>query len=267
MKCCVDGCEKEIRYKAAQLCQMHYFRKMRYGTTELTRKARYRYTTTNGYQLVHEPKHPLAGRGGYVYEHRKVLYDATGSSPRQCELCGVAWAWEWVNFSHVDHINEDKSDNRLENLRPLCNSCNVTRSVPAQHTWICHHAITLGDKTMTAAEWAREPGVFVCGPTIIRRLSSGVSVQDALFSPKRTHNGNIYKDKRIRKTQSKHERSNAIAITVDGVTMTAAEWSRHPMCLVNDRTLINRIRSGMDHKLAVFTPPKTGKNKKAATTK
>lgn len=29
MKCCVEGCERDSHYKAAQLCQMHYFRQRR----------------------------------------------------------------------------------------------------------------------------------------------------------------------------------------------------------------------------------------------
>lgn len=35
MKCCVDGCDRDARYKEKQLCQMHYFRVMRNSTTEL----------------------------------------------------------------------------------------------------------------------------------------------------------------------------------------------------------------------------------------
>ena len=40
MKCCVEGCERDAHYKAAQLCQMHYFRQRRYGTTETVRRGK-----------------------------------------------------------------------------------------------------------------------------------------------------------------------------------------------------------------------------------
>ena len=37
MKCRAEGCENDAVYKKEQLCQKHYFRQKRYGTTELTR--------------------------------------------------------------------------------------------------------------------------------------------------------------------------------------------------------------------------------------
>lgn len=258
MKCFVEGCEKDVMYKKDCLCQMHYFRRMRNGSFDLVRARKYRHTNPAGYHLVFEPSHPLAQKGGYVYEHRFVLFNAAGRSLTSCVMCGAEWSWDDTYFSHVDHINNDKSDNRLENLRPLCNACNTRRDMPAQHTMKGNTSITHAGKTMTASEWAREPGVLVCGPTITRRLASGMSVYDALFSSKRTHNGNVFVDNRKRKTEHKHERSNSIPVTIDGLTMTAAEWSRHPDCTVTDRAIINRVRSGMDHKVAVFSPPNPG---------
>lgn len=140
-----------------------------------------------GYHLIFEPSHPLAQRGGYVYEHRFVLFNAVGRSINACEKCGKEWSWDDIYCSHVDHINDDKSDNRVENLRPLCNACNTRRAAPEQHTIVGRHAITCDGKTMTAAEWAREPGVLVCGRTIIVRIASGMNAYDALFSKKKTH--------------------------------------------------------------------------------
>ena len=58
----------------------------------------------SGYVRIREPSHPLAGRDGYVYEHRKVLYDAGVPIPPG---------------SNVHHRNGDKADNRLENLEVL----------------------------------------------------------------------------------------------------------------------------------------------------
>lgn len=55
----------------------------------------------NGYIRVFRRGHPLAARDGYVLEHRLVLHEA-----------GVSV----LEGHHVHHINEDKTDNRLENL-------------------------------------------------------------------------------------------------------------------------------------------------------
>lgn len=58
----------------------------------------------NGYVKVYEPSHPLAGADGYVYEHRKVVFDAGIPVPAGTE---------------VHHLNMDHGDNRLENLTVL----------------------------------------------------------------------------------------------------------------------------------------------------
>ena len=252
MKCCVDGCENDAMYVSAALCQKHYFRKMRNGTTELVRKRKYRYTTSNGYQKIYEPHHDLADANGYVYEHRKVLYDKIGPGNCLCEMCGDEWSWEWIRVSHVDHINEDRSDNRPENLRPLCTGCNTKRGMKEQHTRSNNHSISFNGKTMTAQEWARDPSVMVCGNTIIKRLSSGMSVEDALFSMKKTHNGNVSIDKRPRKTEHKHQRKNSISITINGETKTAAEWSRDERCHVSDSSIRARIKAGVNPSDAVL---------------
>ena len=72
MKCKIDGCTQNARYKKDQVCQKHYFRFMRYGTYELTSVRKYRIENPAGYQKIYEPSHFLAGKDGYVYEHRFV---------------------------------------------------------------------------------------------------------------------------------------------------------------------------------------------------
>lgn len=59
-----------------------------------------------GYIRVRAPGHPLAGRDGYVYEHRKVAWDAG-------LLTDPA--------DHVHHRNHDRADNSIENLVVLTN--------------------------------------------------------------------------------------------------------------------------------------------------
>lgn len=57
--------------------------------------------STDGYILIHAPGHPVAQKDGWALEHRKVWFDANGEIPE----------------GHViHHRNEDRSDNRLENL-------------------------------------------------------------------------------------------------------------------------------------------------------
>lgn len=58
----------------------------------------------NGYVTIYEPGHPLARADGYVYEHRRVAWEA--GLLRDPEL-------------HVHHCNGDKQDNAVENLEIL----------------------------------------------------------------------------------------------------------------------------------------------------
>lgn len=59
---------------------------------------------TRGYVLVYEPDHPASRKRGWILEHRKVWHDANGPIPKD---------------HIIHHKNEDKQDNRLENLECL----------------------------------------------------------------------------------------------------------------------------------------------------
>lgn len=266
MLCSVNGCGREARYKGMQLCQKHYFRMWRNGKieTKLEEKKRilgytrvYRVTIPGkGYQRLYEPDHPLRDSHGYVAEHRMVVFADIGWDVPPCELCGKPLDWKTC---HIDHIDRDVTNNNRSNLRPLCRVCNTTRDYPEQHTLSKNRAITIDGVTMTPEEWSRRPDVLVSGTQIRKRLNAGMSEFDAVFAPKKTHNGKITVDKRPRKTEHKHQRKNAVSITIDGVTKTAAEWSRDPRCSVSSKAIIFRIRSGWSREDAVLV-----KNKRKA---
>ena len=188
MKCIVNGCDRDARYKSDQLCQKHYFRKWRYGTTELTvvGKGKEKYLDSQGYVLMIQKDHPLAGKGGLIREHRVVAYTKYKDEPLKCTGCACELNW---STAHVDHINNNKQDNTEENLRLLCRGCNVmrTHTKKPRHKSKGNSAITFEGLTLTAAEWSRFEGVTVVGNTINNRLKNGWSVRDALFLPSKTH--------------------------------------------------------------------------------
>lgn len=61
-----------------------------------------RRTDKLGYVMVWDPGHTMAQASGYLAEHRKVMAEAIGRDLAPGEV--------------VHHINEVKSDNRIENL-------------------------------------------------------------------------------------------------------------------------------------------------------
>ena len=189
MQCSVEQCENPVRYKAACLCQKHYFRRMRYGTTDLVRKpACGRLTSPNGYSLVYVGPHHLKTNNGYLFEHRKVVFDKYGVNLPDCELCSKKLNWETC---HVDHIDNNRKNNDPSNLRPLCSTCNTRREYPDAHTMKGNHAIDLDGVTLTANEWSRAGDGYLSHNAIVRRIKSGMTAEQALLTAKTTHKGDV----------------------------------------------------------------------------
>lgn len=86
------------------------------------------FVNARGYRLLYLPEHPMANAFGYVPEHRYVMAEHLGRTLMSDEI--------------VHHINEDPSDNRIENLQVM---------TKAEHQRHHRAAISAG---MTAS-WAR----------------------------------------------------------------------------------------------------------------
>lgn len=126
-RCCVEGCEGRATRVRTGMCEKHYTRIVRRGVEPERAAFKYRYFKAEGYALLLEPGHPLADAGGRVYEHRAVLYAKYGHGTQGCPgcyWCGQLLTWKTLV---VDHLNEEKMDNRPENLVPACNRCNRAR--------------------------------------------------------------------------------------------------------------------------------------------
>lgn len=204
MECKIDGCDNEVStYHSHGVCNKHYMRYWRYGTYELTRvgKKKYRLTNPDGYQKIHVGTHYLPTSNGYIYEHRKVVFDMYGVNLPNCELCGKETNWETCV---IDHKDDDVSNNSPSNLRPVCDWCNTSRGIRKQvHEYYPATSLTVDGKTMTANEWSRQPGIMVSNTTIIARKRAGYSDYDAVYGPKKTHNYSMTKDAQRKREKAK----------------------------------------------------------------
>ena len=98
-QCTIDDCDKPHRAKG--MCQMHYRRVALYDHPESSSSIGYTYDN-RGYVTLHLPNHPIANKGGTVYEHRLVMSEHLGR-----------WL---VKGESVHHKNGNRVDNRIENL-------------------------------------------------------------------------------------------------------------------------------------------------------
>lgn len=166
---------------------MHYFRFMRNSTYEKIQKRNITtFYTPNGYRQIYLPNHPMSSKGGFAFEHRSIFYDHNADKELFCEFCGTDWLFR-PYYDHVDHIDEDKLNNDIKNLRPLCNACNTGRGKKECHLRSNTLTISYNNLVMTPEEWSRESISSVCGHTISRRIKSGWSEQDAITKPSKTY--------------------------------------------------------------------------------
>ena len=182
--CSVEGCGKKSRnVKGRLLCEAHYMRLRRKGTTDL-KPPKSEITHSHGYVIVRCPDHPLALRLGrnHAYQHRVVFYDANGEGPFDCHWCGEEVDWDTL---HVDHLDDVKTHNDPLNLVASCPTCNQARGVEKMKLSSRHRGlqITHDGLTLNVQHWADKTGLKAT--TIKARLASGWSPDKALTTPAR----------------------------------------------------------------------------------
>jgi hypothetical protein len=180
--CIVDGCGAHVRSIGTPYCEMHYMRLRRNGVFERLVPSDKR-GHTHGYVLLYLPTHPLRQLSSpYVFEHRAVFYSTYGEGPFSCHWCGVVVTWTTM---HVDHLNDVRNDNRVENLVPSCPICNQRRGIgKMQQTMRERHGVWLelrGERKILC-EWAEQIGI---SPQSLKaRLSRGWPPERALTEPR-----------------------------------------------------------------------------------
>ena len=175
--CKVEGCKKNADRKG--YCAVHYMRQWRNGTTSLTRTRKERLVHTQGYYIINRRGHPLADKQGSVYEHRHVYYEANGSGPFNCYWCDKQV--DWSNL-HIDHLNEDKQDNGIDNLNATCSHCNTNRGDKKRRdTWARKSGLIYKGEPMTGLDLSVMAGIS--RQAFMERLKT-MSVEEAVAKPR-----------------------------------------------------------------------------------
>lgn len=122
-------------YRVRGYCDKHYRRWKLHGDPLIVidPNAGVPWRTKGGYRILRSPGHPLARPSGHILEHRKVLFDAIGPGRHPCHWCGLSVSWDtsWPKSADalvVDHLDDDKANNRRENLVQSCQTCNGQRA-------------------------------------------------------------------------------------------------------------------------------------------
>ena len=178
--CSVDGCDAKANRIASGLCEKHYTRLRRTGTTEKRRRPE-KTKHSSGFA---RDDHPLAkGKpsGSRIYEHRMIFFDAFGGGDHNCHWCGEKVSFEDM---HVDHVNAVKDDNRIENLVASCPPCNKQRGLQKMIGTMRSRGmmITWRGETKHVSEWAERLGISTV--SLKSRIKSGWTLDDALTKPR-----------------------------------------------------------------------------------
>lgn len=179
--CSVDGCGAKATRVGHGMCEKHYIRQYRNGTTDYIGGAiPGNLIHTGGYVLAPAPGHPRALGGYRAYEHRVVFYDAHGEGPFNCHWCGCIVTWDGM---HVDHVDAGRDHNAPDNLVASCPPCNKHRGHEAiRQTMRARYGLTINGKTMTLNEWSAHAGIS--RSSIVARIKSGWDIERAVFEPR-----------------------------------------------------------------------------------
>lgn len=182
--CTVEGCGSTANRIGAGMCEKHYIRNRRRAAVQSDLPLQYKRTTlkpgllkhTGGYLLDHAPGHPLQRQSNRVYQHRIVYHAIHGDGPFNCNWCQKVVTWDDM---HVDHLDDDPTNNDSSNLVASCPPCNQARgrwklvAINRQK-----YGKEFNGKVRTLGEWSSELGVP--RSRLAQRLAAGWSLERAL---------------------------------------------------------------------------------------
>jgi HNH endonuclease len=158
-QCVVDNCEKATRGIFSKYCETHNSRIRRKGSFNLSVPDLV-IDHSGGYNLILNDNHPLTtnGQKSRLYEHRVVFFNAYGYGPFKCHWCQCDIDWSVMD---IDHIDDDKKNNKISNLVASCSLCNMKRGRWKMVKTMRSKGIniTFNGETKHLSEWAECIGI------------------------------------------------------------------------------------------------------------
>jgi len=184
--CNVEGCDNPSRSSGVAMCEKHYYRMRRNGSLELKEPPTpdRLLDHSQGYKLLYSPQHPIStpGQRTRVYEHRAVYHAEHGDGPFSCNWCGIEVMWSTM---HVDHLDDDRTNNDIANLVASCPICNQKRGVAKQKANLRQRVspkITWQGRTQSVCDWAEELGFT--RNTLKMRMRNGWPLHRMMTEPR-----------------------------------------------------------------------------------
>ncbi|PZQ55272.1 MAG: hypothetical protein DI555_07945 [Novosphingobium pentaromativorans] len=184
--CNADGCDRLTRSRNAGWCEKHYYQMRRNGHLgpKLLPVPRETLDHVGGYKLLYAPRHPISTscQRTRVYQHRAVYYEHHGDGPFPCAHCGTEVSWSTM---HVDHLDDDPTNNAIENLAAACPGCNQRRGVHKMvRTMRTTRSLQLTwrGETKSVCDWADEIGLS--HTALKNRIKAGWPLDRAMTEPR-----------------------------------------------------------------------------------
>ena len=149
-KVCIQcGAEFSAQRKEYKYCSAHCYHESTRGRRSTNWKGG-RKKTTRGYIELYMPEHCNANLSGYVLEHVFVMSKHLGRPLKSSEI--------------VHHVNEDKTDNRVENLKVMTRSQHMKKHQKGKQFSQTHRSnISRAKKKIVSLIERNEDGTFKKG--------------------------------------------------------------------------------------------------------
>lgn len=129
--CTHQGCARKVQFGRTDFCRGHLHHFMKSGEVGIPENAGERLKQGRYLWRKEHVGHPICNSRGMTSVHRLVLFNAIGPGAHPCHWCGIEVEWRRGNYLGslvVDHLDENRLNNRLENLVPSCTNCNSSRT-------------------------------------------------------------------------------------------------------------------------------------------